>query len=378
MASQHLIYADALQNDNDINRVLLAFQNLRMDPPSTHATPLNCENVVRPSSGPPPSLKSPQRLRVDPPPTQATSFNRDNVVRLSPGPSPSIISQHDSDFEDDRPLSSISSLTDSDSDDNLYPSDHNHDENSYWATIDAVDGDAFWDSETTSSMPSTAPPVESVIAPNPTENTSPPLGRNAVGAEDDENDYLVSAGRETRVVRTWCVPAPHRSICFCLYFTPQAQRWPCLPRCSGRKCSVLGRNHAPSCKRPPQGRLRSLRGTYSWNLHQVVRIYILPRASHLTLAENRSDAEAQVTEVPGNVHQGFSSRLEAEQAYIVAYAMGCVRSLPRRGSTDRAPDPAMPTPTAILDAFGAVSDDFLGAEWHVVFKGKAPGIYPAW
>lgn len=104
----------------------------------------------------------------------------------------------------------------------------------------------------------------------------------------------------------------------------------------------------------------------------------LPPESHLTVSNDRCDAKAQVTTVPGNVYQGFSSRFEAERAYVVAYAMGCVRSLPRRGSTERQPDPAMPTPAAMLDAFGAVSDDFLEADWHVVFKGKAPGVYPAW
>lgn len=98
----------------------------------------------------------------------------------------------------------------------------------------------------------------------------------------------------------------------------------------------------------------------------------------LILSINRSEAEAQVTEVPGNVHQGFTSRLEAERAYVVAYAMGGVRSLPGRESNARESGPAVPIPPAMLDAFDTVSDRFLGAEWHVVFKGKAPGVYPAW
>ena len=33
---------------------------------------------------------------------------------------------------------------------------------------------------------------------------------------------------------------------------------------------------------------------------------------------------------------------------------------------------------ALMTAFALASDDFLGAEWHVVFKGKRLGIYPAW
>jgi hypothetical protein len=31
-----------------------------------------------------------------------------------------------------------------------------------------------------------------------------------------------------------------------------------------------------------------------------------------------------------------------------------------------------------MEAFRTVNDSFLGAEWHVVFKGKRPGVYPAW
>lgn len=98
----------------------------------------------------------------------------------------------------------------------------------------------------------------------------------------------------------------------------------------------------------------------------------------LILSKIRSEAEAQVTEVSGNVYQGFSSRLEAERAYVIAYAMGCVRSLPGREANGRAPVAAMAIPPGMLDAFDIVSDGFLGAEWHVVFKGKAPGVYPAW
>lgn len=86
----------------------------------------------------------------------------------------------------------------------------------------------------------------------------------------------------------------------------------------------------------------------------------------------------QTNEVPGNVHQGFTSRLAAEQGYILAYALGCVRSLPSKGSTDPPPPAAAPTPAAVLAAFAAVSDAFLGVEWHVVFKGRCPGVYPAW
>jgi hypothetical protein len=40
--------------------------------------------------------------------------------------------------------------------------------------------------------------------------------------------------------------------------------------------------------------------------------------------------------------------------------------------------PGGPMPEALMQAFSVASDDFLGAEWHVVFKGKRPGVYLAW
>jgi hypothetical protein len=93
----------------------------------------------------------------------------------------------------------------------------------------------------------------------------------------------------------------------------------------------------------------------------------------------REEVEPLVKRVPGNIHQGFDHRREAERAYVVAYAMGALRVLPARGDTSRlALTPALPMPEGVMQAFASVSDDFLGAEWHVVFKGKKPGVYPAW
>ena len=63
---------------------------------------------------------------------------------------------------------------------------------------------------------------------------------------------------------------------------------------------------------------------------------------------------------------------------MLAHAMGAVRTLPRRGSAAVGPSPAAPTPQAIMDAFASMPDDFLGADWYVVYKGKRPGLYPAW
>ncbi|KIM74213.1 hypothetical protein PILCRDRAFT_92724 [Piloderma croceum F 1598] len=86
-----------------------------------------------------------------------------------------------------------------------------------------------------------------------------------------------------------------------------------------------------------------------------------------------------VKRVPGNIHQGFDTCLEAERAYVVAYALGAVRMLPSRDDAgSQLVSPAIPTPEAIMAAFSSASDNFLSAEWHIVFKGLRPGVYPAW
>lgn len=78
------------------------------------------------------------------------------------------------------------------------------------------------------------------------------------------------------------------------------------------------------------------------------------------------------------MHNGFNSRRDAERAYILAYAIGGVRAIPRKRGQGQPRIPAAPMPETIMDAFAAAPEDFLGAEWHVVYKGKRPGIYPAW
>jgi hypothetical protein len=101
-------------------------------------------------------------------------------------------------------------------------------------------------------------------------------------------------------------------------------------------------------------------------------------ASTLLMMLHREEVEPLVKRVPGNIHQGFDSRLEAERAYVVAYALGALRVLRARGDASQALARAIPTPDAVMRAFAAASDAFLGAEWHVVFKGLRPRIYPAW
>jgi hypothetical protein len=93
----------------------------------------------------------------------------------------------------------------------------------------------------------------------------------------------------------------------------------------------------------------------------------------------REETEPLVIRVPGNIFQGFDQRYEAERAYVVAFALGALHVLsPRDNTGERPPAPATPMPEAIMAAFASASDNFLGAEWHVVFKGLKPGIYPAW
>ena len=51
--------------------------------------------------------------------------------------------------------------------------------------------------------------------------------------------------------------------------------------------------------------------------------------------------------------------------------------LARHNMDQQASAPATPMPDVLMDAFALALDDFLGAEWHVVFRGKRPGVYPA-
>lgn len=119
----------------------------------------------------------------------------------------------------------------------------------------------------------------------------------------------------------------------------------------------------------------TIRGEY--DLFKILLLAFCPTDK----ISSRPEAKALVDGVPGNIHQGFESRYEAECAYVVAFALGALCILqPRsaRGQQPAAPAPAIPMPEALMVAFASSSEDFLGAEWHVIFKGKRPGVYPAW
>lgn len=90
----------------------------------------------------------------------------------------------------------------------------------------------------------------------------------------------------------------------------------------------------------------------------------------------RDDAEDQILGIRGNNHKAYATRLMAERAWLLANALGTVRRLDRAGVAIQIP--AIAFPDEVMDAFTAFPDDFLGAEWHVVTKGRRPGIYPSW
>jgi hypothetical protein len=93
----------------------------------------------------------------------------------------------------------------------------------------------------------------------------------------------------------------------------------------------------------------------------------------------REEVRPLVTRIPGNVHSSFTTRREAERAYALAYALGSVRVLQHPNDpTPSAPAPAAAMPMDVMRAWEQASDNFLGAEWHVVFKGKCTGIFPSW
>ncbi|KAI0281133.1 hypothetical protein BGY98DRAFT_932225 [Russula aff. rugulosa BPL654] len=64
--------------------------------------------------------------------------------------------------------------------------------------------------------------------------------------------------------------------------------------------------------------------------------------------------------------------------FIKASGIVAKLNVPRYNTGQQVPAQAMPMPEELMAAFASASDNFLGAEWYVVFKGKRPGVYPAW
>jgi hypothetical protein len=92
----------------------------------------------------------------------------------------------------------------------------------------------------------------------------------------------------------------------------------------------------------------------------------------------RDEVEPLVKHIRGNNYKGYQSRVEAERSYVLAGALGSLRVLSRDSDPTSPLARVAPMPEAVMTAFASASDNFLGAEWYVVFKGLRPGVYPAW
>jgi Caulimovirus viroplasmin len=90
----------------------------------------------------------------------------------------------------------------------------------------------------------------------------------------------------------------------------------------------------------------------------------------------RDECKAQVSGVSQNCYEGYDDRKSAETAYVVTYALGGVRIVPGLGSASQ--PASQPIEDAARIALASMPADFLGMEWHVVYKGRTPGIYPGW
>lgn len=80
--------------------------------------------------------------------------------------------------------------------------------------------------------------------------------------------------------------------------------------------------------------------------------------------------------VKGHNQQRYASRFQAEQAWLLANALGTVRRLDKEGQAIETA--AIAFPPEVMRTFATLPDDFLSIEWYVVTKGKRPGVYPTW
>lgn len=78
----------------------------------------------------------------------------------------------------------------------------------------------------------------------------------------------------------------------------------------------------------------------------------------------------------GSIFEGFSTRIQAERAWLLGNSLGAVRQLDAAGVARATP--AAPYTEEAMLLFLGLSDDYLGTAWYVVSKGKRPGIYPCW
>lgn len=98
--------------------------------------------------------------------------------------------------------------------------------------------------------------------------------------------------------------------------------------------------------------------------------------SHTKQEMWRSEVEPLVSRVNGSNQQRYDTRLHAEQAWLLANALGTVRRLDAHGGALETP--AVVFSPEVMAAFESLPDAFLSREWYVVTKGKRPGVYPTW
>ena len=99
-----------------------------------------------------------------------------------------------------------------------------------------------------------------------------------------------------------------------------------------------------------------------------------PRSKYVAHQHHRDEVEPLVSGVSSSIHENVLSWYEAEHAYTLAYALGAVHQI----GHNQLLVSAAPPPTAFVRALDTVNDDFLGTEWHIVYKGKQLGVYLSW
>ncbi|KAF7985448.1 hypothetical protein HWV62_5191 [Athelia sp. TMB] len=161
---------------------------------------------------------------------------------------------------------------------------------------------------------------------------------------DDERDYVVGVGRETGPMSRWSRAAS------------ASQGYP-----GGHVRRVRPLNEV----RRPHRRARKA----AWVVFAGLQTGIF---------DTWEEVEALTRRVSNSIHKGFPTRFAAEQAYRLAHALNHVRTIRPAGVIGPPPPPFVPLPPRVYDALSRASDQYLGAEWHVVFRGRTPGVYPAW
>ncbi|KAJ7714669.1 hypothetical protein DFH07DRAFT_974409 [Mycena maculata] len=92
------------------------------------------------------------------------------------------------------------------------------------------------------------------------------------------------------------------------------------------------------------------------------------------------DAKANTNRVPGAIHRGYTTCVQAEDAYAYARARGWKRTYQPLTVANPVPSPytipALPTPSEGLDTVNPLhGSEVLENTWFVVYHGILPGVY---